>query len=256
MLEFLGLGSQGAHDFCESNCPEFVYDYLKGQGLWDHLFRGGVTDQIIELMRENPYSAAALLAVGFGGLTAGAVKVIRGRNGKEEIVVPEGFEITRVDAPAHEETDSKKALILSSSDEHERRDAVVVVEERKIEAAPVKIPASLLLQKVFNFLKENRSEPSANIAAQLGIEQANVEAFRQLPGFPAAPTIFAQTVRNGRLQGRALELLGLPADGSYPTTVEQNDHYQRLCEAVKMPSQKDDLGERRAIVGGGSSKLF
>lgn len=74
MLDF--LSSKAVHDACEGYCPAFLYDQIRNQGLWDHLFQNesGYVQQLLDLAYEHP---AVSTTVAVGSLTAGAILALR-----------------------------------------------------------------------------------------------------------------------------------------------------------------------------------
>lgn len=270
MFDF--IYTQGFHDFCLNNCPNSVYEYFKQSGWWDHLFpkaycesfAADLAQQACELVQENP------VATGLFGLTllsssvASAVWAYKNKLAKDRAELEsiekqkEALEITRVESPppvlplvqhnepVHASSSSWQQSVPSSS-------AVTV--DMPVDA-PKKISVQTLLIKVFNYFKENPHEHHSVLAARFGVDERNIRDFLSLPGcrHPSS-NIFSTHVINGPQKGDALELLGLPRDGSYPKDSLQRDHFHNLCDLIGMPSHREDQGVRVNTVGGEGSKF-
>lgn len=258
MLSF--FGTQQAHDACETYCPEFLYDYLKEQGLWRHLFQDGFCEQISNgLVRagcEHPVltSAAALTALLGTGAAIHSVMKSSDKSKADEVITPVVFSAP---TPTHVDTQANASLTSSSSivapvaeDEEEcfpvkddvdtdlrhstdHTEVEVFVEPEPL-VLPEKMDVASLLEAVFNYLKERRHLEMRTLADNLGIKnERNIEGFRKLSGFPDQPELFASTVINGLVQHkRALSYLELPMDGRFPSTPEQLARYRKMCETV------------------------
>ncbi|MCS5707767.1 hypothetical protein CC99x_002485 [Candidatus Berkiella cookevillensis] len=233
MLDF--FKTKAFHDTCENYCPDAVYDYLRGQGWWEHLFYKDFSEQLMDYVRENPATSALVAATLIGSTVVGsafAVQKIKAKtasdlNVADEIKVVSEDENSVLGDLDHTDTGTGSSV----EEEQEMKDPIV---------QPKKLPVATILSKVFDYLKANTGEHHSSIADALGISQENVARLKQLPGFPKSKVLYGQQVIQ-RSAADALALLGLPRDGSYP---KDDAHYLALAEAIGMPSPKEDNGAR------------
>lgn len=241
MLDF--IKTKGFHDTCENYCPDVVYDYLKNQGWWEHLFHRGMAEQLMDYVQENPGTAMITGAAIVGGAVFGSayamqkIKAKSSSDSKDEIkAVVE---------------DTGQGLLISSSSVHtvqvdhieENRDDVQELKDTIVQpiAQPKQLPVTTILSKAFDFIKENFGEQHSVLAQRLDLQESSIAQFKLLPGVAKLKSQFMQQVVNGHQRGKALAILGLPQDGSYP---QDDRHYLALAEAIGMPSPKEDKGVR------------
>lgn len=233
MLDF--FKTKGFHDTCENYCPDFVYDYFKNQGWWEHLFHKDFSEQLMDYVRENPATTALMAATLIGSTVVGsafAIQKIRAKTENSDDKIKMVLNVQQNFNKAQSDTDTSSAESGFEAEE----------EIKEPVAKPKTLVTTTILNKVFAYLKAHTEEHHSVLAGALGISETNIDKFKKLPGFPKAPSIFAtHVVNNPGEKSNALELLGLPRDGSYP---EDDGHYLVLAEAIGMPSPKEDKGER------------
>ena len=253
MLNF--FSSQSVHDTCESYCPEFLYDYFKSKGFWDHLFQQGFCEQLTnnelmqsacEFAQEHPYTsviatAAVLLSTGTGAVIG--LKNLSDKRAEQK--ARDEITIVRNDTVDLRDSVAEIARDIQSSDKSassmdDTLSTPVVISTPKLNN-PKKMPVSTILGKVFDYLKARQEEDHSDLAEALDISEENVTQFKQLPGFPKVKSQFMGVVANGSTAGAALKSLGLPENGSYPV---DDTHYQKLARTIGMPSAEDDKGHR------------
>lgn len=240
MLDF--IKTKGFHDTCENYCPDVVYDYLKNQGWWEHLFHRGMAEQLMDYVQENPGTAIITGAAIVGGAVFGsayAMQKIKAKSSSEDEIkaVVKDTSLDLIPSSSH-------TVQVDHIEENNGLDSVEELEDTIVQpiAQPKLLPVNTILSKAFDFIKAHFGEQHSELARQLDLPENSIAQFKLLPGVAKLKIQFMQQVVSGSSQQRrALAILGLPEDGRYP---EDDRHYLALAEAIGMPSPKEDKGVR------------
>lgn len=243
MLDF--FKTKAFHDTCENYCPDVVYDYLRGQGWWEHLFHKDFSEQLMGYVQENPTTSALVAATVIGSTLVGsafAVQKIKAKTASASKNLDDTIKLVTNDqhniipeVAAMMDTGTGTGTGTSSPVESEH----TLEKNQALVTHPKKLPVATILNKAFDYIKQNSNEKNSSIAAALGISEENVNRFKRLAGFPKSKMLYGQQVIQHPAE--ALTLLGLPGDGSYPN---DDAHYLALAEAMGMSSHTEDKGVR------------